>query len=91
MNPNPWKLIAFCSGAVFAATVAVACAPAVPPGPAACNNQPAMAAALGSLEKARGWLERAEHNKGGWRDAALHATDTAMGQTIKGCQYADAN
>ena len=91
MNVNPWKLIAACSGAVFAVSLAVACAPAVPPGPAACNNQPAMAAALGSLEKAHAWLDRAEHNKGGWRDAALHATDTAMDQTIKGCQYADAN
>jgi hypothetical protein len=91
MNPNPWKLIAACSGAVFAVSLAVACAPAVPPGPAACNNQPAMAAALGSLAKARDWLARAEQNKGGWRDEALRATDTAMGQTIKGCQYADVN
>jgi hypothetical protein len=91
MKSNPWKPIAACSGAVFAVSLAAACAPAVPPGPAACNNQPAMAAALGSLAKARDWLERAEHNKGGWRDEALHAAGTAMDQTIKGCQYADVN
>jgi hypothetical protein len=86
---NPWKIIAPCSVASFAVALAAACAPAAPPGPAACNNQPNMAGAVGSLQRARGYLERAEHNKGGWRDAAIRATDTALHETIRGCQFAD--
>jgi hypothetical protein len=48
-----------------------------------------MAAAVHSLEVARAWLGRAEHNKGGWREAALVATDTALRETVRGCQFAD--
>jgi hypothetical protein len=84
-----WKLLAAVSVASFGASVAVACAPAVPPGAAACNNQPNMASALVSLERARDWLLRAEQNKGGWRDAAIQATDNAHGATVTGCQFAD--
>ena len=86
---NPWKPIAACSIASFAIALAAACTPAAPPGPAACNNQPNMAAAVGALQRARGWLERAEHNKGGWREKALEATNTALHETIAGCQFAD--
>jgi hypothetical protein len=86
---NPWKPIAAGSVAAFAVSVAVACTPAAPPGPAACNNQPNMAAAVGALERARAWLERAEHNKGGWREAAVTASSNALTETIRGCQYAD--
>ncbi len=88
-SPVVWKLLAAVSVASFVASVAVACTPAAPPGPAACNNQPNMASALVSLERARDWLLRAEQNKGGWRDAAIQATDNARGATITGCQYAD--
>ncbi|MGD0527389.1 MAG: hypothetical protein ABSE49_19770 [Polyangiaceae bacterium] len=86
---NPWKLLAAVSAAAFAVALAVACAPAVPPGPAACNNQPNMAAALASFDRARDWLARAEHNKGGWRDAAIASTESARSATIAGCQVAD--
>ncbi|MGA3123243.1 MAG: hypothetical protein ABSF69_20925 [Polyangiaceae bacterium] len=86
---NAWKAIAAGSAFAFAFAVAVACTPAAPPGPAACANQPNMAAAVHSLEVARAWLGRAEHNKGGWREAALVATDTALRETVRGCQFAD--
>ena len=86
---NPWKPIAALSAAAFAVSLAVACTPAAPPGPAACNNQPNMAAALVSLDRAREWLGRAEQNKGGWREAAIAATDGARSSTIAGCQFAD--
>jgi hypothetical protein len=86
---NVWKPLAALSAAAFAVALAVACAPAVPPGPAACNNQPNMAAALVSLDRARDWLGRAEHDKGGWRGAAIVATENARSSTIAGCQVAD--
>jgi hypothetical protein len=86
---NPWKPIAACSIAAFTAAVAAACTPAVPEGPAACNNQPLMASAVTSLQRARDWLGRAEHNKGGWREQAMTATTNALTETIRGCQYAD--
>ncbi len=94
---NTWKILAPCSVAAFALSLVAACAssppppppPVAPAGPAACANQPNMMAAVGSFERAHGWLDRAEHNKGGWRDAAIKATDTALAETIRGCQFAD--
>jgi hypothetical protein len=87
---DPWKPIAVCSAAAFVIAVAAACAPAAAPaGPAACNNQPNMAAAVTSFQTARGWLDRAEHNKGGWLEAAKTATNNALTETIRGCQFAD--
>jgi hypothetical protein len=86
-----WKLAAASSAVAFALSVGFACTPtpAAPPGPAACNNQPAMAQAIDTLERAHGYLERAEQNKDGWRDAAIQATKDAIQQTITGCQFAD--
>jgi hypothetical protein len=74
------------------APVAITSAPASVPTPAtlaACNQQPNMASALDKLKEARGWLDQAEHNKGGWRDAATAATDTAIQETQRGCAYAE--
>jgi hypothetical protein len=48
-----------------------------------------MAAAAGSLRNARGYLDRAEHDKGGWRVAAIRATDDALRETVRGCEFAD--
>ncbi len=58
-------------------------------GAGACNNQPNMAAALGQLRSARAALDRAEHNKGGWRDRAIGATNTAIAETERGCAFSD--
>jgi hypothetical protein len=63
--------------------------PARAQGPAACNNQPNMAAALQHLRAARSWLERAEHNKGGWRARAIQTTDKAIAETERGCAVAN--
>ena len=41
------------------------------------------------LKDARASLDRAEHNKGGWRDRAIGATDTAIQEVTNGCSYAD--
>lgn len=87
---NLWKIFAPCSVVAFGVVLASACAPPPPPpGVAACNNQPNMLGAAQSLERARAWLDRAEHNKGGWRDSAIRATDTALQETVRGCRFAD--
>jgi hypothetical protein len=48
-----------------------------------------MEAALAHLQEARASLEKAEHNKGGWRVKAIEATDTAIGETKRGIAFAD--
>ena len=85
MSVNVWKMAALCftAGTVLVTGYRVASAAGV------CGNQPNMQAALDSLRDARTWLDRAEHNKGGWRDRAAQATDTAIGETQRGCGFAD--
>jgi hypothetical protein len=96
---NPWTPIAAVSIAGLALVLALGCVvhessgPPPPPPPAGgavgCGNQPNMKAALDGLRDARGWLDRAEHNKGGWRDRAIASTDTAIHETERGCGFAD--
>jgi hypothetical protein len=50
-----------------------------------CNDQPNMSAALTQLRGARASLGNAEHNKGGWRDNAIKATDDAIREASRGC------
>jgi hypothetical protein len=85
---NAWTPIAACSAVAFAVALASACTPAAAPAHP-CDNQPNMASAVVSLQNARGWLEHAEHDKGGWRVAAIEATDNALQETIRGCQFAN--
>ena len=82
---NVWKPIALCSVAAFVCSVGVQVASA----DGACHNQPNMEAARQALKTARAALDRAEHNKGGWREAAIQATNNAISATVGGCQYAD--
>jgi hypothetical protein len=90
-NMNAWTPIAAIS--VVALAFAIGCEVHEVSGPAApaagCSNQPNMQTALNELRAARGSLGRAEHNKGGWRDAAIASTDTATRETERGCNYAD--
>jgi hypothetical protein len=58
-------------------------------GAAACNNQPNMMGAINALRGARSWLERAEHDKGGWRVRAIESADLAIRETERGCAFAD--
>jgi len=82
---NVWKPIAMVAvcGLVASVGTQIAAAEGV------CNNQPNMQSALDHLRAARTALERAEHNKGGWRDRAIGATDNAINETKKGCEFAD--
>lgn len=75
--------------AIAASVVTVGYRAALAQGAAACKNQPNMAEALGHLRNARGFLERAEHDKGGWRVKAIEATDMAIRETERGCAFAN--
>lgn len=100
LTKNPWTPIAAVSVAALATVLALGCVvkegppgsmPASGGNPAAagCEHQPNMNAALGQLKEARTWLEKAEHNKGGWRDRAIAATGNAIAETERGCAFAD--
>jgi len=47
-------------------------------------DQPHMVRALEHLRAARGELQRAEHNKAGWRQRALRNVDQAIADTENG-------
>jgi hypothetical protein len=81
---NVWKPIALVAVAGMVASVGIQVARAD-----ACHNQPHMQAALDHLRQARSELDKAEHNKGGWRDRAIQATDNALKETNAGCAFAD--
>lgn len=93
MRIDLWKPIAACSVALFVTVVACGAppppAPPPPVGAGVCGNQPNMESALHDLREARGFLERAEHNKGGWRERAIQQTAIAIRETENGCAYAD--
>jgi hypothetical protein len=82
---NVWKPIALC--AIGACAISVGTQLAYAGGE--CHNQGNMQAALDHFRQARASLDRAEHNKGGWRDRAIQAADTAIRETSAGCVYAD--
>jgi len=82
---NMWKPIALVSLGALVVSIGVQTAAAA----GVCHDQPNMAAALTSLRAARASLEKAEHNKGGWRVKAIEAADAAIRETDKGCAFAD--
>jgi len=90
-----WKPTALCLGAGLVASICIQTASAkTNPDPhptltGPCHDQPHMAAALSSLQDAKSQLGQAEQNKGGWREAALAGTNTAIAQTQTGCNHAN--
>ncbi len=82
---NIWKPIALVAVAGLALSVGTQVASAE----GVCHNQPNMQSALEQFRGARASLERAEHNKGGWRDRAILAADNAIRETKAGCDFAD--
>jgi hypothetical protein len=81
---NVWKPIAIVSACGLVCSVGIQVAAA-----GVCHDQPNMAAALASLKTARASLDKAEHNKGGWRDAAIEKTNAAIAEAERGCAFAD--
>lgn len=53
----------------------------------ASADQPHMQAALGYLRQAKGELQKADRDKGGFREAAIQSTNQAIAQTEKGIGY----
>jgi protein involved in temperature-dependent protein secretion len=53
------------------------------------ENQPHMRAALEHLQAAKAELEKAEADKGGHREAALKATNEAIGHVHEGIEFAN--
>jgi len=51
-------------------------------------DQPRMRRSLQHLRAARAELQAAEHNKGGWRDRAIHNVDQAIADTERGISFA---
>ena len=51
-------------------------------------GQPRMRRALEHLRAARAELQAAEHNKGGWRDRAIHNVNQAIADTERGIAFA---
>jgi hypothetical protein len=93
---NVWKPIAIIATTGLIVSIGVQTAHAMKssdPHPTkvegACFDQPNMAAAKASLESALNSLNHAEHNKGGWRDAAVQSTQTALARTTEGCRSAN--
>lgn len=82
---NVWKPIAICS---FGALV-VSAGAQIASAEGQCHDQPNMASALEHFRQARAALDRAEHNKGGWRERAIQAADTALRETNAGCAVAN--
>lgn len=82
---NVWKPVALVAVAGMVASVGMQIAHA----DVVCKNQPNMQSALDHLRAARASLDKAEHNKGGWRDRAITATQSAIDETKTGCGFAD--
>ena len=75
---------------IFLCGVLFACGgPSSGAGTGQCNNQPNMSNAVIELREARAALERAEHDKGGWRAAAINATNDSIRETERGCAFAN--
>ena len=85
---NVWKPIAFSLAAGLVASIGLQVASAQT-NIGNCHNQPNMLNAAHSLYAARDSLNKAEHNKGGWRDRAIAATSNAIKETENGCAVAD--
>jgi hypothetical protein len=81
---NVWKPVALCSIGALVVSIGAQVAFAED----MCHGQPHMQSALEHLRQARAELEKAEHNKGGWRERAVQAVETALRETNAGCAFA---
>ena len=88
---NYWKALALTSIASMTLMLGLQVAQAKPmPAPQPIvAGQPHMEAALAHLREARAELDNAEHNKGGWRDAAVQKTEGAIADVRRGIAFAD--
>jgi hypothetical protein len=84
---NFWKPVALASIAVSVLSVGYNVASASPGQttvPSVAGGQPHMESALALLKQAKGELQSAEHDKGGWRANAVGGVTTAINETQRG-------
>jgi len=89
---NFWKPLALASTAALVVLVGYQAANAgnaQTAQPSVAGAQPNMEAALAHLRDARASLDKAEHNKGGWRVKAVESTEIAIKETQRGMAFAD--
>jgi len=82
---NLWKPVALCSIAGLVVSIGIQTARAEG---GVCHGQVNMAAALNGLKAVKTSLGKAEHDKGGWREKAVTAVNTALTETQAGCAAA---
>jgi hypothetical protein len=85
---NLWKPIALVAVVGLGTSLTMQFAPNALARGSECKGQNNMQDALDGLKLARGFLEHAEHNKGGWRVDAIKVTDNAIADTNRGCAFA---
>ena len=79
---NRWKFTALLFAGLFATSLSVNLIQT-----ASAEHQPHMHAALNALQSALGELRTAEHDKGGWRAAAVRSTEEAIKETRRGIEF----
>lgn len=88
MSINIWKVSTIGFAALSAALIGYAQIPSAEAGDV-CKGQPHMREARLRLREAKNQLDQADHNKKGWRVAALDATVAAIKAADEGCEEAD--
>ena len=81
MQTSIWK------ASTFGLATALAFVAATSDNTASAEGQPHMRTALATLKVAKTQLEKAEHDKGGHRAAALKLTNDAIDQVQKGIEF----
>lgn len=79
---NKWKVASFLFAGLFATSLSFNMVQT-----SSAEPQPHMRSALRSLEAALVELKTAEHDKGGWRAAAVRSTEAAIVETRKGIAF----
>jgi hypothetical protein len=77
-----WKVASFLFAGLFATSLSMNMVQK-----SAAEPQPHMHSALHSLEAALAELKTAEHDKGGWRAAAVKSTEAAIVETKRGIAF----
>lgn len=85
MTVHAWKISTLVLGSALAFVVSTS------NNVASADAQPHMKTALATLRVARSQLEKAEHDKGGHRAAALRLTDQAIDEVQKGVDFDNAH
>jgi len=79
---NRWKITSFLFAGLLVTSIGLNLGQQ-----AGAEPQPHMRSALTSLENALTELKSAEHDKGGWRVAAIKSTEQAIKDTRRGIEF----